>query len=297
MKFPGSWRGFRFSKIAMPSPDASLDPDFDAQLRGLFVEAEQAIEDKTAAARRVEEEKGAQRQVDDRALRSYLSVPQMLKPVVLGLQAVTRAMGENTVLLTKLDKVAGEAASAQTTMPQVISDLQGMLDQKNGVNARMFDALHEELKGYKDSFLLESVHKPVIRDLVALYDDLVEIHRQMQESVALAVSTAGSASAALLERLRRMEINLEHKCEFILEVLARIEVTMMPVGTGRLDKRTQRAVAVEMAEDPDEDSTVVRTVKRGFFWKERVLRAEEVVTKKWKEGFLVALATAPNSQK
>ena len=281
----------------MSSSDELINPDFDAELRGLFVEAEQLIEGKTAAARRAGEEKDAQRHLDERALRTYLSMPQMLQPVVLGLQAITRAMGENTVVLSKLDKVADNTATAQSLMPRLIADLQGMLEQKNGVNARMFDALHEELKGYKDSFLLETVHKPVIRDLISLYDDLIEIHRQMQESVALAVSTAGSASTVLMERLRTMEINLEHNCEFILEVLARIEVTLMPVGAGRLDKRTQRAVSVEMAEDPDEDSNIVRTVKRGFFWKDRVLRAEEVVMKKWKEGFLVALAQPANSQK
>jgi len=35
---------------------------------------------------------------------------------------------------------------------------------------------------------------------------------------------------------------------------------------------------------------VTKTLKRGFLWKDRVVRAEEVVVKKWKEGFLVALA-------
>jgi len=80
-------------------------------------------------------------------------------------------------------------------------------------------------------------------------------------------------------------------------VLARLEVTMLPVGSGKLDKQTQRAVAVEMAEDPDDDGNIVRVVKRGFFWKDRVLRAEEVVIKKWKEGFLVALAIPAPPQK
>ena len=47
---------------------------------------------------------------------------------------------------------------------------------------------------------------------------------------------------------------------------------------------------MELAEDPDEDSMIVRVAKRGFLWKSRVLRAEEVVMKKWKDGFLVALA-------
>ncbi|MND00168.1 hypothetical protein D3C83_186860 [compost metagenome] len=47
---------------------------------------------------------------------------------------------------------------------------------------------------------------------------------------------------------------------------------------------------MELAEDPDDDNAVVRSVKRGFLWKDRLFRAEEVVIKKWKEGFLVALA-------
>jgi molecular chaperone GrpE (heat shock protein) len=73
-------------------------------------------------------------------------------------------------------------------------------------------------------------------------------------------------------------------------------VTPLPLGTGKLDKHAQRAVALEIAEDPDADSDIVRSVKRGFAWKGRVVRPEEVVIKKWKEGFLVALA-GDNSQK
>jgi molecular chaperone GrpE (heat shock protein) len=71
--------------------------------------------------------------------------------------------------------------------------------------------------------------------------------------------------------------------DFILEVLARLEVTVMPVGPDRLDKLTQKAVSVEMAENPDEDGVVVRSVKRGFLWKDAVLRPEEVVIKKWRK--------------
>jgi molecular chaperone GrpE (heat shock protein) len=63
----------------------------------------------------------------------------------------------------------------------------------------------------------------------------------------------------------------------------------MPVGSGKLNKMTQRAVSVEMADEPEQDLDVARCVKRGFFWKERVVRAEEVVVRKWKEGLMVAL--------
>ena len=286
----------------MPNHDQIQDLDFDSQLRGLFQEAEQSIEDRTAATRRAEEVKdtGQVRQNEERALRSYASLPQMLRPLMQGLEAATRAAGENKMLLQKigekLDEKLGEESEARKSLPDLAENLRGLMDQKNGVSQRMFAALHEELKGYKDGYLLESVHKPIIRDLISLYDDLTAIHGQMQETVVDAVRTSDVTGVALIERLKTMDMNIEHNCEFLIEVLARLEVTLLPVGTGKLDMVTQRALAVEIAENPDEDGDIVRTLKRGFMWKGRVVRPEEVVMKKWKEGFLVALAPA-SSQK
>ncbi len=278
----------------MPQHEENLDADFDAQLRGLFQEAEQQIEGREIAIRQAEEGKEQEiaRRVEERMAKSYLSVPHMLRPLVQGLEAVTRAAGENTVVLNKLDKVSDKAIAAHAELPALIDGLQDLLEQKNGLNQRMFDALHEELKGYKDGFLLESVHRPIIRDLISLYDDLAAIHRQMQDAVAGAAALASEPVLKLLEQLKTMDTNIEHNCEFIVEVLARLEVVMLPVGTGKLDKHSQRAVAVEMADNPDDDGAILRSVKRGFSWKGRVLRAEEVIIKKWKEGFLVALGGA-----
>jgi molecular chaperone GrpE (heat shock protein) len=282
----------------MPQQEINLDADFDSQLRGLSQEATQNIEERDAAVRRAEEEKEQEiaRRVEERMARSYVTVPQMLRPLVQGLEAITRATGENTNVLQKLDKSNEQAAAAYADLPTLIQGLQTIVDQKNSLNQRMFDALHEELKGYKDGFLLESVQKPIIRDLISLYDDLTAIHRQMQEAVLEAAKMPSEVAQRLPARLKTMDTNVEHNCEFVVEVLARLEVTMMPLGTGKLDKQNQRAVAVEMAEDPDDDGEIVRVVKRGFVWKTRVLRAEEVIIKKWKEGFLVALAN-PSSQK
>ncbi|HEX8312784.1 MAG TPA: nucleotide exchange factor GrpE [Chthoniobacteraceae bacterium] len=312
----------------MSQHDELPDLDFDAQLRGLFQEAELVIEGKSATDKRLEEQRiYAEKDLAERLAAAIADMPstpqepppqnaaaaspvaateelakpapaggnaQMMRPVVLGLEALTRATGENTTILQKLNKSAGETVEAQKVLPQLVADLQTIVDQKNKVNLRMFDALHEELKGYKDGFLLESVHRPIIRDLITLYDDLAELQRQMAAAVHGNSTEVSDPQAGLVQRMRTMEMNMEHHLEFIIEVLARLEVTQLPVGEGKLDKKTQRAVAVEMAEDPDEDADIVRTVKRGFLWKERVLRAEEVVIKKWKEGFLVALA--PTSQ-
>ncbi len=102
----------------------------------------------------------------------------------------------------------------------------------------------------------------------------------------------------LLERLKTMDMNIEHNCEFILEVLARLEVTLMPVGCGQARQAdAARRGGRDRRKIPTQDRMIVRSVKRGFMWKDRVLRAEEVVIKKWKEGFLVALGRTHRSQK
>lgn len=282
----------------MSDHDQIADLDFDAQLRGLFQEAEQCIEQRTSAARasKVEKEpaKPCEATAEQQALAAYASLPQMLRPVLLGIQAAVRATGEQTILLhkigEKLDQKAEEPPAGWSALPDLTDNLRALLDQKNGVNHKMFAALHEELKGYKDGFLLESVHKPIIRDLISLYDDLSTIHRQMQEAVEEACPAPGSMESALLDRLKTVAMNVEHNCGFLLEVLARLEVTPVAAVTGKLDMRTQRVTSVEVAGEPGEDGDIVRTLKLGFMWKGRIMRPEEVVIKKWKEGLLTALA-------
>jgi len=307
----------------MAEADSILDSEFDAQLRGLFAQAEKAIETRASASAGAGSASEAVAKArspdaaappatppsapsvstapisgaDPSASRSgQLSLIQLLKPLVLGLEAVSRTSSDNTSLLKKMDAAASESVEAQKDLPALVSDLRGLLEAKNAISQQMFAALHEELKGYKDGFLLDSVHRPIIRDLVSLYDDVSEIHRQLTGAVAAAVGTKLCAGGEeLIRRLRTIEMNIEHNLGFVVEVLNRLEVTVMPPHVGKLDKQTQRAVAVELAEDPDEDGNVVRSVKCGFLWKDRLFRAEEVVIKKWKEGFLVALA--PGEQK
>jgi molecular chaperone GrpE (heat shock protein) len=216
----------------------------------------------------------------------------MLRPIVQGVQAVGRVTGENTQILQKLDKIATEGAEARKELPQIVADLKTLLDTRNSVSRLMFDALHEELKTYKDGFLLDSLHRPMIRDLITLFDDISQIHDHLHDSLKMMPPCDDSAlRSGFLTRMENLQVHLEHNLQFILEVMARLEVQKLPAGVGKLDKKTQRAVAVEIAEDPDQDMDVVRALKCGFQWKDRIIRAEEVVIKKWKEGFLVALQT------
>lgn len=289
----------------MPEPELSLDAELDAQLRGLFAQAQKELATKGgsplkpdkpadsagAPAPEATAAPAAAAPVPDAAARKgQLSLVQLLKPLALGLETLSRATADNTAVLKKLETAAAEASEAKKDFPEVLSELRSMADVRGAVSQNMFAALHEELKGYKDGFLLDSVHRPIIRDLISLYDDVAEIQRQISVAITVAVEAKLCAGGLkLVEKLRIIEMNVEHNLGFITEVLNRLEVTLMSAHTGKLDKQTQRAIAVELAEDPDEDSNVVRSVKRGFLWKDRLFRPEEVVIKKWKEGFLVAL--------
>ena len=124
--------------------EINLDADFDSQLHSLSQEATQSIEERDAAARRSEEEKEQEitRRVEERMARVTTSaMPQMLRPLVLGLEAVTRAAGENTSVLQKLDRTNDASATAQAELPALLESLQTFVEQKNGLNQRMFDAL------------------------------------------------------------------------------------------------------------------------------------------------------------
>jgi molecular chaperone GrpE (heat shock protein) len=92
-----------------------------------------------------------------------------------------------------------------------------------------------------------------------------------------------------------MEMNVEHNVEFILEVLARLEVVLLPQSAGKLDKCKQRAVAVEATDNPDDDTLVVRIIRNGFLWNDRVLRPEEVVIKKWKGNLQMPATPQPST--
>lgn len=287
------------------------DSEFEAQLKGLFQEAEERIEERNAVAERRQTlvEEGVEEKIREEAGlaeagRSYASLPQMLRPLIMGIQAGVRATSEQTLALQrmeeKMDLSAGSGMKKGLRSEEgggtgeFLDELRAVLDQKNAVSQKMFDALHEELKGYKDGFLLESVQKPIIRDLVTLFDDLGVIRSQISEGLAKASGEeCGDFSENLL---RRIGINLQNHGLALLEILARLDVTEEEPGAGKLDKIRQRAVAVELAEFPEEDGLIVRSLKAGFQWKGRVFRPEEVVMKKWKEGFLEVMGSATDQK-
>jgi molecular chaperone GrpE (heat shock protein) len=285
----------------MSQTDDSFDSDFDAQLQGLFQQAERAMShrpgerghDATAAAKSDVETGHAPHSGPATKQSAKGPMPAFLKPLVQGLEAVTQATAENSALLRKIDPAGSDNVDAQKGILQLMADLRAIVEARNTVSQNMFSALHQELKGYKDGFLLQTVHRPIIRDLVTLYDDISELHRQLTEIDEPCPEDEGAVVSSAQERVRQVATNMSHNMDFILEVLARLEVTVMPPGMHKLDKLSQKAVSLEPAETQEEDGQIVRSVKRGFLWKDAVLRPEEVVIKKWKRVAAAADGSSP----
>jgi len=278
----------------MSHPDDLFDADFDAQLQGLFQQAERAMTHRPGEKESAPESANIDVETERAPSSSPAPapakgpVPAFLKPLIKGLEAVTQATAENSALLKKIDPAGSDSSDAQKGMARMMADLRAIVEARNTVSQNMFSALHQELKGYKDGFLLQTVHRPIIRDLVTLYDDVSELHKQLLKisdpasSVEEASSEEEAESSPVEERVRQVATNMSHNMDFILEVLARLEVTVMSPGTDKLDKLSQKAVSLEPAESAEEDGQIVRSVRRGFIWKDAVLRPEEVVIKKWK---------------
>jgi molecular chaperone GrpE (heat shock protein) len=245
----------------MVEPDILIDSDFQAQMEALAIEAEHIQKPKPKA--------GVVDVVEAAQAPSEPSLSQMLRPVVAGIEALTRAQSSHVKSIERLEK----AAEATATVPTLLAEAKHAVEQRNVVNRAMFEALHSELKAYRDDFMLDAVLRPILRDLITLYDDTLVICQQAQ------LLSSYAADEVSHDRLATLHVNLDHHTHFVLEVLERMEVTQIPSFSGKLNKRTQRVVAIEEANDPDEDRTVARVVRRGFQWRDRVVRPEEVVIK------------------
>lgn len=139
------------------------------------------------------------------------------------------------------------------------------------VHHRLFDTLHEELLKYRDNFMHESLHKPFVRDLIVLFDDLNSLAEQLKTA---------AESEHKGNRLTRWRDNLENAIHSLLEVLHRLEVTEVEPKEF-VDLAIHRVVSFEPSDFAEDDGRIVMRIKRGFIWRGKVLRPEEVIAKRY----------------
>lgn len=179
-----------------------------------------------------------------------------------------------TALSDRIDQLANSIPQPSADLLQQFQKVDEQLSairSTESVNQRLFDSLHEELLKYRDNFLHESLQKPFIHDLVHLFDDLTSLSSQLQS----AAEDEGKRGA-----VAQWRDNLENAVLSLLEILHRFEVKEIEAGES-VDRALHKVLSYEPADYAEEDGRIVMRVKRGFQWRGKLIRAEEVIAKRF----------------
>lgn len=234
--------------------EIKLPDEFASTMQQLVAEAEKRISPEAFSSTEDAD-------VESEEIRAELST---LKERVAGLE---------TTLASGFEKLSTALPSEQTAeQMQRIDEHLVALRNTESVNQRLFNSLHQELKSYRDNFLRESLQKPFIRDLVVLFDDLTGLASQME--------LASSSSEQRKGAVAQWSDNLQNAIHSLVEVLHRMEVNEIEPKE-MVDRAFHRVVSFEPADFAEDDGRIVMRVKRGFVWRDQVLRPEEVVAKRF----------------
>jgi molecular chaperone GrpE (heat shock protein) len=178
-------------------------------------------------------------------------------------------------LSKKIDNLAAVISPMKTVdlgeRFQKIDEHLNAIRSTESVNQRVFDSLHDELLKYRDNFLHESLQKPFIHDLVMLFDDLNSLSEQLRNA-ADQENERGHVAP--------WRDNLENAVHSLVEILHRFEVKEIEPKE-HVDRAFHRVVSYEPANFAEEDGCIVMRVRRGFFWRGKVIRPEEVIAKRF----------------
>jgi molecular chaperone GrpE (heat shock protein) len=111
--------------------------------------------------------------------------------------------------------------------------------------------------------------RAILLELVLLYDSFEQVLRWVSDSSEL------QPKEAIVDRLETLRVEL-------LEILMRREVRPYDGTNGVLDRRLHRTIKTVPTSDPSLNDRVEAVVRTGFFWREQVLRPEEVIIFKHK---------------
>ncbi len=174
---------------------------------------------------------------------------------------------------TDTDDLEIPQANALIEINQTLAALQDLFEKqiaRNQNQTQMFDKMYTEMKDYKESFLLEVLHKPIIHNLIQLYDSFLSIESQLDDILT------DKEESMLLEELSQYRKNLENFRFKLEEVLYRMDVTPYKESLETLDRQLHKTRKVISSDDPKQDGKVAEVHKVGFNWRDKVFRPEEV---------------------
>ncbi|MCX6180276.1 MAG: nucleotide exchange factor GrpE [Chlorobiales bacterium] len=175
--------------------------------------------------------------------------------------------GPNTDQKLETKKIL-ESLEGNTSLLQEIKKIIQNKLEYDAVKEKAFDKLYEEMKRQKEaSDLLDRVVKPVLSDLLFLYDSMKKFE------VTFINQNIGDEEKAQ---------NFKYIVEELLEILFRQEVFPIEENTSAtFNSKIHKATKTETIDNKDDDFKIVSIVRDGFTWRDKVLRPQEVIIKRF----------------
>ena len=159
-----------------------------------------------------------------------------------------------------------------TEVTQSLSELRQLFEGQIARNAnqnKMFDAIHREMKEYKENSLLEAYQKPIIQNLIGLYDNFKLIESQLNGILNETEDIRSNDLSQFQKNLENVRLELE-------EVLFRLDVIPYEERLETLNRKLHKTLDTKPADTPEQDWKVAEVHKIGFYWRDKVFRPEEV---------------------
>ena len=163
-----------------------------------------------------------------------------------------------------LRELVGVTSSLDVSVLQLIDLFQSRFAYDKA-KEEAFDRLYGELEQLKSNATFEQL-RPLYLDLILLFDRIENICQSPQLIDQQAPNT--------LSLFRSLSDEL-------VEILYRRELEVIQSGSPVFDPTNQRAIGIEPTSVEGETGRVARIVRRGFRYRNRVIRAEEVIVKKF----------------
>lgn len=169
---------------------------------------------------------------------------------------------DTSVLLGELYQMRG----GMETIYRLITEI----NQRETAQEKVFNTLHSELRDYKNDFIYEHL-KPVVRPLLFLFDSLEQFNSEiaLHERPAQEERRAGMSPRLVRE-------NILYFREQLIEALRICEVTMMENLEGPFNPKLHKAIEV-VPVPAEQDNTIVRVVRSGWYLNGQLLRPAEIV--------------------
>jgi len=197
----------------------------------------------------------------DRAAEPTEHEGPLSSPTVASPDTVEALEHEDRILLRQ---VVALTSSLDVRLLQLSELFQGRLAYDKA-KEEAFDRLYSEFEQLKSNATFEQL-RPLYLDLILLFDRI--------ENICQSPQLIGQQDQNTLSLLKSLSDEL-------LELLYRREIEVIQSSSPAFDPSNQRAIGIEPTSVEGETGRVARIVRRGFRYRNRLIRAEEVIVKKF----------------